>query len=163
MVPAAGGTSPRYPGDVRFARAAIVLAAVTVALALPLAVLAHGSARQAQPPTFAFGRAGGNIVPFKVTIGATGRVTASGPVHVTTGASALSLPLRNGLAKLAQAEGFWTMSTSLSCGRVLPDVAGRFVTVTVGGKTRTVTERGTCYAAFEELYAVISATVGVRV
>ncbi len=143
----------------RLFRASVVLAAVTVALAVPLAVLAGGAAGKQQPPTFAFGRSGGNIVPFKVVIGSDGRVTASGPVKVTA-AGPLSLPLRNGLARLARAEGFFTMATSLSCGRVNPDVAGRFVTVTSGGKTRTVTVRGSCYPAFEELYAVLSAAVG---
>jgi hypothetical protein len=146
---------------VRFVRASVLLAAVTVALAVPLVVFASGPAgRQAPPPTLAFGRKGGNILPFTVRIGNDGRVTASGPVHVAPTATPLSLPLRNGLAKLAQAEGFFTMAPLLSCGRVNPDVAGRFVTVTALGKTRTVTERGSCYPAFEELYAVLSAAVG---
>jgi hypothetical protein len=131
-----------------------------VALAVPLAVLAGGAARKQQPPTFAFGRTGGNIIPFKVAIGKDGLVTTSGPVKVTAAGAPLSMPLRNGLARLARAEGFFTMATSLSCGGVHPDVAGRFVTVTAGGKTRTVTARGSCYPAFEELYAVLSAAVG---
>jgi hypothetical protein len=150
----------RYPGLMRFLRASIVLAALTVALAVPLAVLAGGTAKRQSPPTFAFGRTGGNIVPFKVSIGKDGRVTATGPVNVTGTGSPLSLPLRNGLAKLAQAEGFFSMPALISCGGVNPDVAGRFVTVAAGGKSRTVTEHGTCKPAFEELYAVLSAAVG---
>jgi hypothetical protein len=43
---------------------------------------------------------------------------------------------------------------------VNPDIASRFVTVTAGGKSRTVTVHGACRAAFEELYAVLAASVG---
>lgn len=129
-------------------------------LAVPLAVLAGGTAQRQSSPTFAFGRSGGNIVPFTVRIGRDGRVTSSGPVHVTATAAPLSLPLRNGLAKLAQAEAFFSMPVLISCGGVNPDVAGRFVTVTAGGKSHTVTAHGTCRPAFEELYAVLSAVVG---
>ena len=80
-------------------------------------------------------------------------------MHVS--ATTASTPLRNGLAKLARAEGFFTMSTSLLCAGVNPDVASRFVTVTAFGKTRTVTAHGACNPAFEELYAVLAASVGV--
>jgi hypothetical protein len=143
----------------RVVRASVFLAVLTVALAVPLAVLAGGSAKRAAAPTFAFGRTGGNIVPFTVTIGGNGHVGSTGPVHVT--ATQASTPLRNGLAKLARAEGFFTLPTSIQCGRINPDVAGRFLTVTAFGKSRTVTERGACNAAFEELYAVLSASTGV--
>jgi hypothetical protein len=145
---------------VRFVRASVLLAAATVTLAVPLVVFAGGAAKRQSPPTFAFGRSGGNIVPFTVRIGKDGRVTTSGPVHVTATGAPFSVPLRNGLARLAQAEGFFAMPTFISCGGVNPDVAGRFVTVTAGGKSRTVTERGACKPAFEELYAVLSAAVG---
>jgi hypothetical protein len=142
----------------RAVRASVFLAVLTVALAVPLAVLAGGSARRTSAPTFAFGRTGGNIVPFTVTIAGNGHVSATGPEHVT--ATQASTPLRNGLAKLAKAEGFFTLPASIPCGRINPDVAGRFVTVTAYGKSRTVTERGTCNAAFEELYAVLGASTG---
>jgi hypothetical protein len=148
----------RYPGVMRFLRASMLLAAVTVALAVPLAVLARDSGRRQSPPTFAFGRTGGNIIPFTVTIGRDGHVATSGPVQPT--ATTASLALRNGLAKLAQAEDFLSMPTFVSCAGVNPDVAGRFITVTARGKTRTVTVHGACKPAFEELYAVLSASVG---
>jgi len=144
---------------VHVVRASTVLAAVTVALAVPLVVFAGGATKRQPPPTFAFGRSGGNIIPFTVTIGKDGRVATSGPVHVTATGAPLSLPLRNGLAKLAQAEGFSSGSALVACKGVNPDIAGRFITVTARGKTHTVTARGTCYPAFEELYAVLSAAV----
>jgi len=142
----------------RVVRASVLLAALTVALAVPLAVLAGGSAKGAAPATFAFGRTGGNIIPFKVTIGKDGRVTTTGSGHVTL--TQASTALRNGLAKLAQAEGFWTMPAFTACPGTNPDVAAHFVTVNAGGKTRTVTSHGSCKAPFEELYAVLSASVG---
>jgi hypothetical protein len=143
---------------VRFARIAAVLAAVTTALAVPLVVLAGGSGKRQTPPTFAFGRTGGNIVPFTVTIAANGHVSTTGTQDLAL--TQATVPLRNGLAKLAKAEGFWTMATALTCGKVNPDIAGRFIRITGGGKTRMVTARGTCYPAFEELYAVLGASVG---
>src|SRR5581483_4859449 len=88
----------RYSAVMRVLRASFVLAALSVALALPIAVFAGGSAQRAAP-TFAFGRTGGNIVPFTVTIAGNGHVGATGPVHVS--ATQASTPLRNGLGKLA--------------------------------------------------------------
>lgn len=143
----------------RVVRLSALLAAVTVALAVPIAVLAGGSGRRQAAPAFVFGRTGGNIMPAKVTVGRDGRVTTSGGMRATL--MQASLPLRNGLAKLARAEGFWTEATFLVCPRVNPDVASRFITVSAGGRTRTVTARGSCYPAFEELYAVLGASAGV--
>jgi len=146
---------------VRVVRISVLLAAFTVALAVPLAVLAGGSGkRQAAAPTFAFGRTGGNIRPAKVSIGKDGRVATTGSANATL--TLASLPLRNGLARLARAEGFFTMPTSTACPGVLPDVASRFVTVAAFGKSRTVAVHGTCRAAFEELYAVLTASVGAQ-
>ena len=138
----------------------MLLAALTAALAVPIAVFAGGSAKRQTSPSFSFGRTGGNIVPYTVTIGRNGTVSANGPVQPT--ATTASIPLRNGLAKLARAEGFFTMTTSIFCAKVNPDVASQFVTISAFGKTRTVTAHGTCSAPFEELYAVLSASVGVQ-
>ena len=144
----------------RVVRLSALLAAVTVVLAVPLAVLAGGSGKRQAPPTFAFGRTGGNIVPAKITIGKDGRVTTTGSMHVTL--TQASPALRNGLGKLARAEGFFSMPAFVACPAVNPDVAARFVTVTAAGKTRTVTSHGSCKPAFEELYAVLSASVGAQ-
>jgi hypothetical protein len=70
--------------------------------------------------------------------------------------------LRNGLAKLARAEGFFAMPAFTACPGINPDIAASFVTVAAAGKTRTVTVHGACRAAFEELYAVLTASVGAR-
>jgi hypothetical protein len=138
----------------------VLLAVVTVALAVPLAVVAGGSGRRQATPTFVFGRTGGNIVPAKVSIGRDGHVTTTGAVKTTLAQA--SVPLRNGLARLARAEGFFTMPAFTACPGVNPDIASRFVTLTAGGKSRTVTVHGSCRATFEELYAVLSASVGAQ-
>jgi hypothetical protein len=140
-------------------RLSALLAAVTVALAVPIAVLAGGSGQRQAAATFVFGRTGGNIIPAKVTIGRDGRVTTTGGFRTTLVQA--SLPLRNGLARLARAEGFFTMSPSILCPGAHPDVAAQFVTVSADGKTRTVTVHGNCKAQFNELYAVLSAAAGV--
>jgi hypothetical protein len=145
---------------VRFVRITAVLAAVTTALAVPLVVLAGGSGKRQSPPTFAFGRTGGNIASAKVSIGKDGRVTSTGSTHASL--TQASVALRNGLGKLAVAEGLFSMPVSVQCPGVHPDVASRFVTVSSGGKTRTVAVHGTCKAPFEELYAVLSASVGAQ-
>jgi hypothetical protein len=142
----------------RVVRVSVLLAALTVALAVPLAVLAGGSAKRQGSPSFAFGRTGGNIIPFTVTIGKDGHVSTTGTQKLTL--TFATVPLRNGLAKLARAEGFFTMPAFQTCGKINPDVAGHFITVNAFGKTRMVTQRGTCNAAFEELYAVLSASTG---
>lgn len=141
-----------------FVRASVLLAAVTAALAVPLAVLAGGSAKKQSAPSFAFGRTGGNIIPSKVVISSTGRVTSDSSVPVNK--APVSLAARNGLVKLARAESFFTMTTVTACSGTLPDIASQFVTVTVAGKSRTVTVHGACSAAFNELYAVLSAVAG---
>jgi len=142
----------------RVVRVSVFLAALTVALAVPLVVLAGGSSKRQAPPTFAFGRTGGNIIPVTVTIGKDGHVTTTGTQQLAI--TFATVPLRNGLAKLARAEGFFSMAKYGTCGKVNPDIASQFVTVSAFGKTRTVTQRGTCNAQFNELYAVLSASVG---
>jgi hypothetical protein len=145
---------------VRVVRLSVLLAVVTVALAVPIAVLAGGSGTRQAAPTFALGRTGGNIIPAKISIGGTGRVTITGPMKATL--TQASLPLRNGLARLAVAEGFFSMPAFIQCPGTNPDFASRFVTISAGGKSHTVTSHGACRPAFEELYAVLSASVGAQ-
>ena len=87
-------------------------------------------------------------------------MTTTGPAHATL--TQASTSLRNGLARLAMAEGFFSMPALVQCPGDNPDIAARFVTVAAGGRARTVTVHGTCKAPFEELYAVLSASVGAQ-
>ena len=141
-------------------RASLLLAAITVALAVPLVVLAGSGSKKQLQPSFAFGRSGGNIIPLTVKIARNGRVTVAGGSQTPTYAT-LSLPVRNALAQLAQAEGFFTMPAAVACPGTNPDVAAQFVTVSAGGKTRTVTVHGGCKPAFSQLWSVLYAAVGL--
>jgi hypothetical protein len=101
-----------------------------------------------------FGRTGGNIMPLAVTIARDGTVTARGPAQGLR--AKLSPAVVAGLIRLARAEGL-TASSSTRCAGTLPDIASAWVSV--GGKTVTV--HGGCRPRFNELYAVLSAVVGL--
>lgn len=131
---------------------------------LPVAVLAShaGAVHAGSPhtgattPLFVFGREGGNIRPFKVTIGADGTVAGT----LTNAHIQLSPDTLNGLMKLARAEGFFTLPNRI-VGHGLPDIAGRYISVTTAnGVTKSVHVRFAHNAAFDQLYGVLSAVVG---
>jgi len=147
----------------RIAPAVLVLA---LALALPLSVSAAGRAGAAATQSrhtgaaFAFGRVGGNIAPFTVTIARNGTVSSAGATPGSSLAPRVSLDGLDGLLRLARAEGFFSLPHVVVCRGSLPDFAGQFVTITTGGTTRKVTVRGGCRPGFTELYAVVSAVAG---
>lgn len=135
---------------------ALVLA-VAVCAAVPGAVSAGSSAAQA---SFAFGRTGGNIEPFTITIAKDGSVTATGPVK----------PLRQELAAralarlgtLASTQHFFSLPRRTNCPGSLPDFAYRMISVRTAAAARTVLVRGGCRPAFNTLYAALSTAVGTR-
>jgi hypothetical protein len=140
---------------------------VALACALPLrAHVSHGSVRGhpqrhvAPQAAFIFGREGGNIRPYTVTILTDGTVTASGLAH--TAIRHLSDPTDAiaGLMKLARAERFWAMPAQI-VGYGLPDVSGRFISIHTAGGTKTVHVRFVHVATFDQLYAVLLAVAGV--
>ena len=110
-------------------------------------------------PPFAFGRAGGNIEPFTITIARDGSVSSSGDAPASLAPRA-SLDAVDGLLKLARTEGFYGLSSLVLCPGSLPDVAGQFVTIRTGTVSKKVTVRGNCRAGFTQLYAVVSAVAG---
>ena len=129
-----------------------------IALVSTVALAAASSSSKAVSASFAFGLRGGNVVPFTATISRTGQVT------VTQGGKRsrrprLSVAAVRGLFTLARAERFFALPKEIDCSGVLPDVAAEFVRVRTAGRTRTVTERGSCSRRFEELYAVLAAAV----
>ena len=140
---------------------------VALAFALPLgAHVSHGSVwghpqRHVAPQAaFVFGREGGNIRPYTVTILTDGMVMASGPVR--TAARRLGDPQDAiaGLMKLARAEQFWAMPAQM-VGHGLPDLSGRFISIHASGSTKTVHVRFVQVAAFNQLYAVLRAVASV--
>jgi hypothetical protein len=134
------------------------LAPLTVALALPFSAAAHDSQAAA---AFTFGRTGGNIAPFSVTIARDGHLTAHGPAQLTKPAAVVSSAALAGLLKLAKAEKFFAMPKSVRCKQTPPDFAASFLTITQASGTKTVTVHGDCQSRFTQLYAVVSAVAGV--
>lgn len=123
-------------------------------LVLAAALVAVQSAQAATPKTgFAFGRAGGNIRPYTVTIAASGAVSASGAV--TIGRKRLTSVQLASLDRLAVTVHFATLPAATSCPGTLPDVAAQLIRV----GSRTVRVHGACVAGFDRLWsALVKAT-----
>jgi hypothetical protein len=118
---------------------------------LALAAAALPAAADASPKTgFEFGRAGGSIRPFAVSIATTGRVTATGaaPEHRTT----LTKKQLADLNRVAFVTHFETLPATTACPNTLPDIAAQYIRV--GG--RTVRVHGTCVTRFNRLWTALS-------
>lgn len=102
---------------------------------------------------FAFGRDGGNIMPFTVAIAASGRVTATGaaPAHAAT-VSRLRLAKLDRAVRDAQLAKLPKLTM---CPGTLPDIAAQFIRV--GG--RTVRVHGSCVARFNRLWTALNTAV----
>jgi hypothetical protein len=105
------------------------------------------------PTGFAYGRVGGSIMPFTVTIATSGAVTAKGPAPGT--ATRLSKEQLAVLNRVAVETNFTKLPAVTACPNTLPDVAAQFIRV--GG--RTVRVHGSCLARFNRLWtALVRAT-----
>jgi hypothetical protein len=101
-------------------------------------------------PGFAFGRTGGNIVPFTVTISATGAVRREGPAP---GSATSQTKQQHGvLARAAIDTRFAKLPAVTACPNTLPDVAAQFIRV----GHRTVRVHGSCLARFNRLWAALT-------
>ncbi len=128
----------------------------------PLAAHAHAAPHRVAVPSpvlVTFGREGGNMLPLHVTIDAIGSVAIATPGR-TPPPVRLSPDALDGLRTLAAAEGFAAMPPR-QIGRGLPDVGGRFIGVRTGGVLKVVHVRYVRNRAFDQLYAVLSAAVGL--
>ncbi len=113
-------------------------------------------------PAFAFGRTGGNIMPWAVAVAATGTVTTSGPVDAAVAPRAVPATALRRVALLVASQRFNALPQQLRCPGANPDIASRYITVTTAGRSRTVAEQGDCNTRFETLYAALSQAAGVR-
>ena len=107
-----------------------------------------------------FGIEGGNIRPFQVTIDGDGTIVMSNQgVH----SRRLVDPkdTLNGFLKLADAEGFFSLPAQTGCQGTLPDVGSRFISIQANGDSKRVSVHGSCLTAFDQLYAVLQAAIGV--
>ena len=125
-----------------------LIAVLALGLALGLAACG-GSGAPKDALKIKFGRTGGMIVPYVITIAPDGAVTATGNPPVTPPTSltsaqveTLSRQVRNGIGK----------HTNLQCAHTFPDEASNFITAL--GKTVAV--RGMCEPGFTQLFDALT-------
>jgi hypothetical protein len=128
----------------------LLVAALLLAAALPSA--AGASEKQG----FAFGRTGGNIVPFTVSIENDGRVHVSGPVSVMR-KKLTRIEVAN-LNRVVATNGFERLRPINECPDALPDVAATFVRV---GPLR-VQVHGGCLARYQHVYNALARAVRLK-
>ncbi len=119
-----------------------------LAIAFVAAALAP-AADGAQPTGFAFGRTGGNIRPFTVTIDTDGHVRVSGPVNV--GRTKLTLVQLGTLNRIAADARFTTLAKVTNCPGTLPDIAATFVRV----GAHTVRVHGGCVSRYTDVWKAL--------
>jgi hypothetical protein len=126
--------------------------------AILLLVLAAGvvpASSAVQPTGFAFGRLGGNIRPYTVTIANSGVVRTSGAVEVRR---RKLTPLQlGGLNRVATETSFGTLPKATNCRGTLPDVAATYIRV----GARTVRVHGACVPRYQRLLKALQASVHV--
>jgi hypothetical protein len=126
-----------------------------LAVVLALAAILPASSIASPQRGFAFGRLGGNIIPFTVSVANDGRVRATGPVGV--GKKRLTqLDVAN-LNRVATTNGFSSLPAVTSCPGTLPDVAATFVRV----GPRTVRVHGTCLAHYQRVWNALARAVKI--
>ena len=128
-------------------RPAVRVAAV---LALLCSVPAAGAA---DPTGFAFGRVGGNIRPYRVTIANSGVVHTSGAVEVErTHVTPVQLAALN---RIATETHFTMLPSATNCRGTLPDVATTYIRV----GALTVQVHGGCVPRYERMLKALKASV----
>jgi hypothetical protein len=123
---------------------------VAALLALTCAVPAAGAV---QPTGFAFGRVGGNIRPYSVTIANSGVVRISGAVQV--GRMRVAAVQLAALNRIATETRFTMLPAATNCRGSLPDVASTYIRVAA----RTVRVHGGCVPPYERLLKALKASV----
>jgi hypothetical protein len=103
---------------------------------------------------FAFGRIGGNIRPFTVSIASTGVVRTSGAVTVQR--TKLTSAQLAALNRIAIVTRFGKLPKATNCPGTLPDVASTYVRV----GARTVRVHGGCVPRYARMWRALSAAVG---
>ncbi len=145
-----------------------VLASMLIA-GMPM-VAGAGAARSASTtsaavssgPVFVVGREGGHTPPMVMTIDDTGAVavTSGKPAHTWRPRGHLSQDARDGLLKLAQAEGFFALPATITAAG-LANGPTRFISIRSGTRVTRVTVRLARNRAFDQLYAVLLAAADV--
>jgi hypothetical protein len=117
-------------------------------------LLALAPAAGASPQrSFAFGRLGGNIRPYTVSIASDGRVRVSGAA--TAGRVKLTVAQLATLDRAAADARFPGMPPLTNCPGTLPDIATTFVR----WGAKTVRVHGNCVARYTKLFSALSRAV----
>ena len=124
----------------------VLLAAVLLLALVPAA----GASPQR---SFAFGRLGGNIRPYTVSIASDGRVRVSGAA--TVGRTKLTAEQLATLDRAAADARFPGMPPMTNCPGTLPDIATTFVR----WGAKTVRVHGNCVPRFAKLFTALSHAV----
>lgn len=165
----------------RYMRILAAPALAVALLALPLQVLAsHGhkvkhatcktTPKAAKVRTMSstagtvigFGISGGNILPWSITIDGTGSVANAGWIKPHNTKFADPTNTLNGLFTLANAGNFFAMPAFTNCTGTLPDVAGRYITMTSSSGSHKVTVHGMCVQAFNQLYGALENATDIQ-
>ena len=103
-----------------------------------------------------FGRLGGLIVPYAITIAPDGKVTAAGnpPVKPPTSLTSAQVEKLSGLVR----NGMGKLTKNLQCPHTFPDEASEFITA----MGKTVVIRGTCSADFTKLWDALTNELGLN-
>ena len=102
---------------------------------------------------FAFGRLGGNIRPYTVSIASDGRVHVSGPV--AAGRMKLTAAQLASLDRAVADARFAALPAMTNCVGTLPDIASTFIRV--GAKAVRV--HGNCVPRYAKLFTALSRAV----
>ncbi len=124
-------------------------------LLLMVAAAAIPASSAIQPTGFAFGRIGGNIRPYTVTIANSGVVRTTGAVAV--GRHKLTPLQLGGLNRVATETSFVTLPKATNCSGTLPDVAATYIRV----GARTVRVHGACVPRYQRLLKALQASVRI--
>jgi hypothetical protein len=132
----------------------------TMRLALPLvALLALAAvlpaATAASQTGFAFGRLGGNIRPYSVSIANSGVVHTYGAVKV--GRMRVTPVQLAALNRVATETQFTILPATTNCHVTLPDIASTYIRV----GPRTVRMHGGCVSRYERLLKALKAAVRI--
>jgi hypothetical protein len=124
-----------------------------VPFAAGLLAVAAAPGTVVQPSGFAFGRLGGNIRPYSVTIANTGVVHTSGAV--TVGRTRLTSAQLASLNRVATETSFALLPKATNCAGTLPDVASTYVRV----GARTVRVHGNCVPRYARMWKALTTAV----
>jgi hypothetical protein len=124
-----------------------------IALLLLAVAVAEPAGSAVEPTGFAFGRLGGNIRPYRVSIANSGVVRTSGAVTVRR--MMLTAAQLVTLNRVAVETEFEKMPTATNCPRTLPDIASTYVRV----GPRTVRVHGNCVPGYARMWKALVAAV----